>query len=209
MIVLKDAINQSDMCNPTQEVIDIYSHVPEITEIDNRGKTICRPLFSHSSFHYALHLNKEVWLVDWDGEEEFVYLAHTHHNQRLWVKHINLIPKQVIDGIKNKKGYLLFDNTLEGNRVDGEWFLEPFYKNMKKLDLPPNRVIFVTNNFFLPIMIFLQKNSSPIEATTISPFFGSKLLSIINIESSFIPDSSIPSPLNRIRNVSLGLFIRS
>ena len=147
MIVLKDAINQSDMCNPTQEVIDIYSHVPEITELDNRGKTICRPLFSHSSFHYALHLNKEVWLVDWDGEEEFVYLAHTHHNQRLWVKHINLIPKQVIDGIKNKKGYLLFDNTLEGNRVDGEWFLEPFYKNMKKLDLPPNRVIFVTNNF--------------------------------------------------------------
>ena len=74
-------------------------------------------------------------------------MAHTHHNQRLWVKHINLIPKQVIDGIKNKKGYLLFDNTLEGNRVDGEWFLEPFYKNMKKLDLPPNRVIFVTNNF--------------------------------------------------------------
>ena len=52
-----------------------------------------------------------------------------------------------MDGVKARKGYLLFDNTLEGNRVDGEWFIEPFYKSMRELELPPDRVIFITNNY--------------------------------------------------------------
>ena len=208
MIVLKDAINQSDMCNPTQEVIDIYSHVPEITELDNRGKTICRPLFSHSSFHYALHLNKEVWLVDWDGEEEFVYLAHTHHNQRLWVKHINLIPKQVIDGVKNRKGYLLFDNTLEGNRVDGEWFLEPFYKNMKELDLPPNRVIFVTNNFLAEKTheTWFENQETYSEKMKIISFMWNvhdvkRLIQTKNLPTKVVMDDEIKYKSNRIDKI--------
>jgi hypothetical protein len=147
MIVLKDDLNQSDMCNPSQKVMDLHSHIDEINDLDNRGERICRPLFSHSSFSYALNLDKEVWLKDWDGKEEFFYCAFTHHNQKLWPNHINLISDKVLDGVKDEKGYLLFDNTLEGNRVDGEWFIEPFYKSMKELELPYDRVIFITNNY--------------------------------------------------------------
>jgi hypothetical protein len=146
MITLIDDFNQVDMLDVPKEIIEIYKDITEINEIDNRGFPMCRPLFSHSSFSYVLNLDKEVWLEDWDGKEEFLYCAFTHHNQKLWTKHIDLIPNKVLDGVRKGQGFLLFDNTLEGNRIDGEWFLDPLYKSISELDLSPENVIFVTNN---------------------------------------------------------------
>ena len=145
MISLIDDFSQISILNPPPEILEIYKNVPEINEIDNRGFPICRPLFSHSSLSKELGL-KEVWVDDFDFKSPFVYAIYVHHNQRLWTQHINLIPNKVIDGVRKGQGFLLFDNTLEGNRVDGEWFIDPLYKCISELDLPPENVIFVTNN---------------------------------------------------------------
>jgi hypothetical protein len=145
MIALIDRFNQVSMHNPSKEIIDVYKHIPEINEIDNRGFPICRPLFSHSSLPKELGL-KDVWVDDFDFKSSFVYATGVHHNQRLWTQYINLIPNKVIDGVRKGQGFLLFDNTLEGNRVGGKWFLDPFYKSISDLGLPPENIIFVTNN---------------------------------------------------------------
>ena len=36
--------NQVSMHEPSQEIIESYKHISEITEQDNRGEIICRPL---------------------------------------------------------------------------------------------------------------------------------------------------------------------
>ena len=145
MISLIDDFSQISILNPPPEILEIYKNVPEMNEIDNRGFPICRPLFSHSSLPKELGL-KDVWVDDFDFKLPFVYATYVHHNQRLWTEHINLIPNKVLDGVRKGQGFLLFDNTLEGNRVDGEWFIDPLYKSISELDLSPENVIFVTNN---------------------------------------------------------------
>jgi hypothetical protein len=145
MISLVDRFNQVSMHDIPPDIFEIYKNVPEINEIDNRGFPICRPLFSHSNVPMDLGL-KDVWLDDFDFKLPFVYAIYVHHNQRLWTEHINLIPNKVLDGVRKGQGFLLFDNTLEGNRIDGEWFIYPLYKSISELDLSPENVIFVTNN---------------------------------------------------------------
>tara|TARA_R100000908_G_C3753772_1_gene148114 strand:- start:561 stop:1826 length:1266 start_codon:yes stop_codon:yes gene_type:complete len=144
MIELIDRFNQVSMLDMPDDISQIYKNVPEMREIDNRGYEICRPLFSHSSLPYNFDL-KSVNIKNYMNEE-FVYAMYVHHNQKLWIKHIDLIPKNILNLIRDRKGYLLFDNTLEGNRIDKDWFLNPFYKKINQLNLPNDRIIFITNN---------------------------------------------------------------
>ena len=109
MISLIDKLNQVSMLDMPGSIAKIYKDVPEINEIDNRGFPICRPLFSHSSLPFNFEL-EQVDVNKYDGGE-FVYCVYVHHNQKLWVEHIDLIPKKVLDLVRDGKGYLLFDNT--------------------------------------------------------------------------------------------------
>ncbi len=145
MISLINNFNKVSMHDPSQDIIDIYKHISEINELDNRGLPMCRPLFSHSSLPDVLGL-KIVEEKTFKFDKPFVYSVFVHHNQKLWTKHIDLIPNDVLDGVRNGKGFLLFDNTVEGVRVDGEWFIDPLYKSISDLGLPPENIIFVTNN---------------------------------------------------------------
>ena len=145
MISLINNFNKVSMHDPSQDIIDIYKHISEINELDNRGLPMCRPLFSHSSLPDVLGL-KIVEEKTFKFDKPFVYCVFVHHNQKLWTKHIDLIPNNVLDGVRNGKGFLLFDNTVEGVRVDGEWFIDPLYKSISELGLPFENVIFVTNN---------------------------------------------------------------
>ena len=145
MIALTDSFNQVSMTEPSQDIIDVYKHIPEITEKDNRGEIICRPLFSHSSLPNTLDLD-EVEVDDFDFKSEFSYFVHVHHNQELWTKHLDLIPKKVLDGVRSGKGKLIFDNSLEGERIDGRFFINPFYESIDKLNLPTENIYFITNN---------------------------------------------------------------
>ena len=38
-------------------------------------------------------------------------------------KHIDLIPKKILEEVRNGKCTLVFDNTLEGDRIDGRFFI--------------------------------------------------------------------------------------
>ena len=93
MISLIDKFNQVSMLD-ILIIIKIYKDVPEINEIDNRGFPICRPLFSHSSLPFNFEL-EQVDVNKYDGGE-FVYCVYVHHNQKLWVEHIDLIPKKYL-----------------------------------------------------------------------------------------------------------------
>ena len=145
MIALTDNFNQVSMHDPSQDIIDVYKNVPEINELDNRGFKICRPLFSHSSLPNTLDLDV-VEVDDFDFKSEFSYFVYVHHNQKLWAKHLDLIPKKVLDGVRSGKGKLIFDNSLEGERIDGRFFINPFYESIDKLNLPTENIYFITNN---------------------------------------------------------------
>ena len=145
MIALTDKFNQVSLHNPSEEIIKIYRHVAEINELDNRGFPICRPLFSHSSLPSVLGL-KEVERTKFDFKSKFSYFVHVHHNQKLWARHIDLIPKQILDEVRKENCTLIFDNTLEGDRIDGRHLLFPLYGSIKKLKLPAKQVVFITND---------------------------------------------------------------
>ena len=145
MIALIDRFNQVSLHDPSQDIIDVYKNVPEINELDNRGFKICRPLFSHSSLPNTLDLDV-IEVDDFDFKSEFSYFVYVHHNQKLWAKHLDLIPKKVLDGVRSGKGKLIFDNSLEGERIDGRFFINPFYESIDKLNLPTENIYFITNN---------------------------------------------------------------
>ena len=145
MIALIDKFNQVSLHNPSEEIIKIYRHVAEINELDNRGFPICRPLFSHSSLPSVLGL-KEIERTKFDFKSKFSYFVHVHHNQKLWARHIDLIPEQILDEVRKENCTLVFDNTLEGDRIDGRHLLFPLYGSVKKLKLPAKQVVFITND---------------------------------------------------------------
>ena len=145
MIALIDKFNQVSLHNPSEEIIKIYRHVAEINELDNRGFPICRPLFSHSSLPSVLGL-KQVERTKFDFKSKFSYFVHVHHNQKLWARHIDLIPEQILDEVRKENCTLVFDNTLEGDRIDGRHLLFPLYGSVKKLKLPAKQVVFITND---------------------------------------------------------------
>jgi len=145
MIALIDNFNQVSMHDPNQDVIDVYKHIPEINELDNRAQPICRPLFSHSSLPDIMEL-EIVRVKDFDFKSKFSYFVHVHHNQPLWAKNLDVIPTKILDEVRNGNGKLIFDNTLEGKSIEGDEFLNPFYKSIDELNLPTENIYFITNN---------------------------------------------------------------
>ena len=145
MITLIDNFNQVSMTEPSQEIIDIYKHIPEITEQDNRNETICRPLFSHSSLPNVLKLT-EAQSENFTFDRPFSYFVHVHHNQPLWAKNLDVIPNNILEEVRTGNCKLVFDNTLEGKSIEGDEFLNPFYESIDKLKLPTKNIYFITNN---------------------------------------------------------------
>ena len=145
MIALIDKFNQVSMGEPSQDIIDIYKHIPEINELDNRAEPICRPLFSHSSLPDVLEL-QQVETKKFKFDKPFSYFVHVHHNQPLWAKNLDIIPTKILEEVRKGNCKLIFDNTLEGRRIDGKHFLNPFYKSIDDLKLPTKNIYFITND---------------------------------------------------------------
>ena len=145
MIALIDKFNQVSMGEPSQDIIDLYKHIPEINELDNRAQPICRPLFSHSSLPNVLELT-EVQTENFTFDRPFSYFVHVHHNQPLWAKNLDVIPTKILDEVRKGNCKLIFDNTLEGKSINGDKFLNPFYESIDKLKLPTKNIYFITNN---------------------------------------------------------------
>tara|TARA_R100000657_G_C4663114_1_gene106899 strand:- start:17 stop:1282 length:1266 start_codon:yes stop_codon:yes gene_type:complete len=145
MIALIDKFNQVSMGEPSQDIIDIYKHIPEINELDNRAEPICRPLFSHSSLPDVLEL-QQVETKKFKFDKPFSYFVHVHHNQPLWAKNLEIIPTKILEEVRKGNCKLIFDNTLEGKSIEGDKFLNPFYESIDKLKLPTKNIYFITNN---------------------------------------------------------------
>jgi len=144
-LALINNFNQVGMLEPTQEIMDMYKHISEINELDNRGEIICRPLFSHSSLPDTLDL-KQVEEKNFDFNSEFCYFLGVHHNQSLWAKNLDVIPNNILEEVRKGNCKLIFDNTLEGKSIEGDEFLNPFYNSIDKLKLPTKNIYFITNN---------------------------------------------------------------
>ena len=81
-----------------------------------------------------------------DFNTKFSYFVHVNnYNQKLWAKHIDLIPEQILDEVRKENCTLVFDNTLEGDRIDGQHLLFPLYGSIKKLELPGKQIVFISN----------------------------------------------------------------
>jgi hypothetical protein len=140
---LIDAFNQCSMHDASESILKLYDDVSEIKELDNRGILINRPLFSHSSLPDTFGTDA-VHVKEFDFKEPFIYFVCVHHNTNLWAKHINKIPKIILDNVRNGYGKLVFDDTMEGAPYNK--FLNIIYKSIDELNLPADKLYFVTNN---------------------------------------------------------------
>jgi hypothetical protein len=131
------------MHDASDYILKLYDDVSEIKELDNRGFLINRPLFSHSSLPDVLGTT-DIHVREFDFKEPFIYCVYVHHNTNLWAKHINKIPRIVLDSVRSGKCKLIFDDTMEGAPCDE--FLNIIYKSIDDLRLPPEQLYFITNN---------------------------------------------------------------
>lgn len=143
MISLLDNFNQVSLHNPSEEILKIYSHIEEIYEVDPRGYNITRPLFSHSDMPNFLK-TPTVNIEDFNWDKPFVYSVVLHHNNALAAKHLNLIPKKILEQVKEKKCKLVLDNTMEGDEVSR--FFKAIYDSIDELKLPASQIYYVTNS---------------------------------------------------------------
>ena len=122
MVSLLDNFNQVSLHNPSEEILKLYSHIEEIYEIDPRGYNITRPLFSHSDMPNFLN-TPTVNIEDFQWDKPFIYSVVLHHNNALAAEYLNLIPKKILEQIKEKKCKLVLDlgkakgNTSPQNEV--------------------------------------------------------------------------------------------
>lgn len=143
---LIDNFNQTDMHNMSSDIREIYTTLDDedyVSEQDNRGEWIFRPLFSHSSMPDITNINMVRQVL---SDEQFFYFVTTHYNQPLWSRNINVIPFHILDAVRKGKCKLVFDNTLEGKTIKDDDFLIPFYNSIDELNLPPKNIYFITNN---------------------------------------------------------------
>ena len=145
MISLLEDFNSISLHDPFQfpHIMEIYGHVPEVTEKDNRGYIIQRPLFSQSDIPHFIDV-PVVRIEDFKWDREFIYPVLLHHNNPLAVKHLNLIPTYILDQVRSKKCKLILDNVLEGNSID--FLLDPLYESLRNLNIPPAQIYYITNN---------------------------------------------------------------
>lgn len=156
---LIDSFNQCSMHDASDSILKLYDDVSEIKELDNRGILINRPLFSHSSLPYTLGTDA-VHVKEFDFKEQFLYCVCVHHNTNLWAKHINKIPEIILDNVRNGNGKLVFDDTMEGAPYTE--FLNIIYKSIDDLNLPADKLYFITNNLLAESTHEKWKSSNPI-----------------------------------------------
>lgn len=143
IINLIDEFNQVSLHEPSKEIIEVYKHIEEINEVDPRGFPMVRPLFSHSdvgSFLNAVNVKRE----DFDWDRDFIYCVCLHHHNALAAKHLDVIPEDVLEAVRQRKCKLILDNTLEGDRVID--FYTQLYFSCFMIGIPIDQIYYITNS---------------------------------------------------------------
>ena len=171
---LIDDFNSAYLHDASQEIMDLYVNLNPfkdhtVEEKDNRGHIIRRPLFSHSSLGNKLALNLEgIKSEEFGWFKNTSYIVLLHHHNELAAANLQTIPEKVLDYIREGKCKLIFDNTLEGDQ--SEDFFPIIYNSLKKLNLPPSKLYFITANLVAEQRhdVFLKNNKieTPINVIT-------------------------------------------
>ena len=183
-----DKFNLVSMLDTDPAIMELYKHIPELEEKDNRGYTIHRPLFSHSSLPDKLGGKVETY-DSFTFHCDFIYPMLVHHNTELWVKHINVIPNNILTLVRKGICKLIFDDTLEGNPIEN--VLETFYKSIEDLNLPPEGIFYVTNNLLAENTHeeFLKQNPKEDKINIISYMYNVADVHRIIKETGCLPNS--------------------
>lgn len=145
MVALIDKFNQVSLHDAPSEILSLYSHVEEITDIDERGELITRPLFSHSDIPFILRIPEfEVDKFKWD--EPAIYSVFLHHNNPACVRNLDIIPSKILQYIRLGKCKLILDNSKEGDTLKP--LLKDLYSSLEKLKIEPKQVYYITNNLY-------------------------------------------------------------
>ena len=92
---------------------------------------------------------KRVTLSKYNGKDKFICNYNCYWQQD-WYKSILNINPIILDNIRNNNCKLVFENSFEGQPLVSEDsninFLEPMYDTLKKLNIPPKNIIYVTAN---------------------------------------------------------------
>ena len=171
---LIDDFNSAYLHDASQEIMDLYVNLTPfkdhtVEEKDNRGHIIRRPLFSHSSLGNKLALNLEgIKSEEFGWFKNTSYIVLLHHHNELAAANLQTIPEKVLNYIREGKCKLIFDNTLEGDQ--SEDFFPIIYNSLKKLNLPPSKLYFITANLIAEQRhdVFLKNNKieTPINVIT-------------------------------------------
>lgn len=89
------------------------------------------------------------FVTEYDGSYKFIVQYNCYWHQD-WYQGLQNINPKIINGLKEGKGKLVFMNHLEGQPlVSGDShlnFLEPMYKELNRLEIPPQSIIYLTAN---------------------------------------------------------------
>ena len=93
--------------------------------------------------------NRVVKLTNWNGVDKFIVNYNCYWHQD-WYTSIHKINPKILDAIRSGIGKIVFGNQLEGqpleSKDDNHNFLEPMYKELERLKIPPQNVIYITAN---------------------------------------------------------------
>lgn len=150
MIQVDDFLNNinASLHSPPKVVRDYFADVKEIVEKDQRGYTIVRPPFSHSSLPEVFGLER-VPIEEADLNEPFFYFVGMHHNDVYTAKHLDRLNPLILDAIRKKKCTLVLDNVMEGNQTTD--FYTRLYMSALNLNLPVSQIHYITNNIIADI----------------------------------------------------------
>jgi len=140
-----DEINTATLHAPTKKQLELYKHIPEINEFDNRGFPICRPLFSTSDIHNTLNIKVKPH-SELTESESFIYTVLLHHDNQLAFENLDILPDYVLQGARDHRCKIIFDNSLEGHEVSN--IIPALYKSLDELKIPGHQVYYITNNLY-------------------------------------------------------------
>ena len=141
MKLFEDYVFLSDDINPN---IDVKKD-----SLFGRGDWVEKLLEEGHKYNRKTINIKKQKLSQYNGVDKFIlsYNCYWHQN---WYKNIHKLNPMILNGLKNNTGKIIFINHLEGQPLVSNDtnlnFLEPMYKTLKQLNIPPKNIIYISAN---------------------------------------------------------------
>ena len=148
--VIKDSFARKPHAVSKDKVTDyrgIY-HPPENGTLDNSELRFTT--YASSELEEILEVKHSLYDNEFPddifNDSRFIYIYPLFVALHLpWHSSLETIPNEVLEGCRNHKVWIVFENLLEGDTITpAEW--NSLHLTLKKLNLPPRNIIFTNNN---------------------------------------------------------------